>query len=577
MDNPPVYSDYHKKRSVSSYSLDYVPPSANLIMNGSTAAKSIQPTVGEHPYTITSSTMSTPNGNGAIVGNGTLGDHFEQDYDPFANRDKSKATTDSGALLHLIKSSLGSGILAMPSAFKNSGLIFGLFGTIAIGTLCTHCIYLLVVCSQVLSKRVKTPSLGFADTAAVAFETGPPRYRGWAPFAREFVNAALFATYYFGNTVYVVLIAASFKQVFDNHVDEQYHWPVQVWILLLALPLVPLGIIRTLKVLVPFSAIATTFIMLGLASTMYFVVTGESFITSAELRSSADYVGAKPLPSVDSRPWIASLSQMPLFFSTVLFAMEGIGTVLPIENSMEHPQRFLKKFGVLNSSMVLVVTLYTVAGFLGYLRFGPFTDGSITLNLPNDVFAELVKIMVALSIMFSYGLQFCVPSEIMWKRLEPVLRRRRELKRKRKGIPSADLPSVVTPPSMDFAYYTMRGSMILGTILIAALVPDLAPFISLIGSIFFSILGLFCPAVIHIITFWSDGTDGGDKRQHNSRFVFWKNILVIIVSLVALVAGTYASMIDIVAFYHGGSGGGAHGGPSAGLNATVASSSHSAV
>lgn len=52
--------------------------------------------------------------------------------------------SDSGALLHLIKSSLGSGILAMPNAFKNGGLIFGLAGTAAIGALCTHCIYLLV-------------------------------------------------------------------------------------------------------------------------------------------------------------------------------------------------------------------------------------------------------------------------------------------------------------------------------------------------------------------------------------------------------------------------------------------------
>lgn len=54
--------------------------------------------------------------------------------------------SDSGALLHLIKSSLGSGILAMPNAFKNGGLIFGLVGTAAIGALCTHCIYLLVSC-----------------------------------------------------------------------------------------------------------------------------------------------------------------------------------------------------------------------------------------------------------------------------------------------------------------------------------------------------------------------------------------------------------------------------------------------
>lgn len=30
---------------------------------------------------------------------------------------------------------------------------------------------------------------------------------------REFVHTSLFATYYFGNTVYVVFIASSFKQV----------------------------------------------------------------------------------------------------------------------------------------------------------------------------------------------------------------------------------------------------------------------------------------------------------------------------------------------------------------------------
>lgn len=51
---------------------------------------------------------------------------------------------DFDALLHVIKSSLGSGILAMPDAFKNSGLIFGLIGTILVGILCTHGTYLIV-------------------------------------------------------------------------------------------------------------------------------------------------------------------------------------------------------------------------------------------------------------------------------------------------------------------------------------------------------------------------------------------------------------------------------------------------
>ena len=64
--------------------------------------------------------------------------------------------------------------------------------------------------------------------------------------------------------------------------------------------------------------------------------------------------------------------------------MEGIGTVMPIENSMLRPLRFLGCPGVLNTAMIVVVSLYTVIGFLGYVRYGDAAEGSITLNLPED-------------------------------------------------------------------------------------------------------------------------------------------------------------------------------------------------
>jgi hypothetical protein len=51
---------------------------------------------------------------------------------------------DMGSLIHLLKSSLGTGVLAMPMAFNNGGLIFGSVGTIIVGIICTHCVYILV-------------------------------------------------------------------------------------------------------------------------------------------------------------------------------------------------------------------------------------------------------------------------------------------------------------------------------------------------------------------------------------------------------------------------------------------------
>lgn len=281
---------------------------------------------------------------------------------------------------------------------------------------------------------------------------------------------------------------------------------------------------------------------------------------------------------------------------------------------------------------------------------------------PRYRFAEAVKIMVALSILFSYGLQFCVPSEIVWTRLEPWLRKRKQNNMYLNGdktsstvianvIAGGNTTNVMSVDEkkqlelelnqqeapMDGAYYMMRAVMILGTgtyihfsfraetfllvrikvvffnflifsthraVFIAALVPDLAPFISLIGAVFFSILGLMCPAVIHLFAFWEhddeDGEDNGDtdseddldcdgdyyavsddadldggaqhrsqrrrssgrstrRRKGMSRWTMAKDLAIVLIALIALVSGTYASLVDIVAFYGAGGETSGHG------------------
>lgn len=47
-------------------------------------------------------------------------------------------------LVHLLKCSLGTGILAMPQAFARSGLVTGIIATVLVGILITHCLHVLV-------------------------------------------------------------------------------------------------------------------------------------------------------------------------------------------------------------------------------------------------------------------------------------------------------------------------------------------------------------------------------------------------------------------------------------------------
>lgn len=47
-------------------------------------------------------------------------------------------------LIHMLKASLGTGILAMPDAFHNAGYLVATIGTLVIGFLCTYTIHILV-------------------------------------------------------------------------------------------------------------------------------------------------------------------------------------------------------------------------------------------------------------------------------------------------------------------------------------------------------------------------------------------------------------------------------------------------
>jgi len=47
-------------------------------------------------------------------------------------------------MIHLLKGNIGTGILAMPDAFRNSGWAVGLVCTALLGAVCTHCMHILV-------------------------------------------------------------------------------------------------------------------------------------------------------------------------------------------------------------------------------------------------------------------------------------------------------------------------------------------------------------------------------------------------------------------------------------------------
>lgn len=420
--------------------------------------------------------------------------------DSTANLRTSKfSTSDVSAFLNVLKSSLGSGILAMPYSFKNAGLMFGLLGTVIVGFICSHCTYILVKSSQELSFQLKKSHLNYPETSEATFEYAlKGKLQNFTNFSRKLTNMCILLPNYGVGVIYILLAAATVKQVFENHTD--YELNIRWYILFIMIPLLPVGTIRRMKYIAPFSGIANLFLLIGIVLVLYFTT--------------------QDMPPIGSRPLIAEYNKIPLFFCTVIFSMEGIGVILPIENSMRHPKHFLGYSGVFATAMYFVISISVVVGFTGYVKFGDDVQGSITLNLPNDILAETVKILVAIAILFTYGLQVIAAAQVIWKGVKPHISEENE----------------------TFGYYTMRVIMILGHITVAIIVPNLGPVISLIGAIGLTMLGLALPALIETLTFWEGGLGFG-------RWMLWKNIGIGILAVFTLISGTVISTKEIIETY----------------------------
>ncbi|KAJ8667989.1 hypothetical protein QAD02_009652 [Eretmocerus hayati] len=425
----------------------------------------------------------------------------EKSFDPFTERRIANPTTDCDTLTHLLKASLGTGILAMPVAFQSAGLIVGIFATILVAFVCTHCAYILVKCAHVLYYKTRRTQMSFADIAESAFASGPKWARPFAVPSRYLIQISLFVTYYGTCSVYAVIVAKNFNQV-----AEHYYGPINIRlaIAMLILPMILLSWVPDLKYLAPVSMIANVFMGAGLGITFYYLVTV-----------------MEPMDQ-ERTPFIGKIADFPNFFSLTVFAMEAIGVVMPLENSMKTPQHFVGFCGVLNKGMAGVTLIYIMLGFLGYAAYGANTQDSITLNLPvQDVLAQAVKILIGLAVYCTFGLQFYVCLDIAWNGLKDHFQKR-----------------------PTFWNYATRTILVTGAVLLAVAVPTIGPFIALIGAFCFSILGLLIPVFIETVTYWDIGFG-------KFNWVAMKNIIICVIGLMALSFGSQSAIRDILKMYVG--------------------------
>lgn len=150
--------------------------------------------------------------------------------------------------------------------------------------------------------------------------------------------------------------------------------------------------------------------------------------------------------------------------------------------------------------------------------------------------------MMALAIFLSYGLQFYVPMNIIgpWFRTFFTSERAQHVSDAalRSGLVfctckcSNGFPLFVKSSNNSFSFYYF-------TVVLAALVPNLGPIISLVGAVSSSTLALIFPPLIEIITF-------SPNRLGNYYWVLWKDIAIMVFGILGFIFGSYASIMALL-------------------------------
>ncbi|XP_063975259.1 proton-coupled amino acid transporter-like protein pathetic [Diachasmimorpha longicaudata] len=417
-------------------------------------------------------------------------------YDPWATRSSTQRNSDTAVFMHLLKASIGSGILFLPHAFRKAGYATALICAFITGLISCHTAVITVQCTQNLCTRSRKSSLSFAETARVSFEHGPNCIRKYSTAFGVFVNVLVCFVQYQTSVVYTLYIATSSQQIIEYFTG--INLDLRLYIALIFPILCALAMIPNFKYLVPVSVIGTVLMSLGIiGSLMYFI---------------------KDFPDVRRLEPFTDSKEIPMFSSIFLFAIYNMSIILPLENTMKNPRRMVN---ILTTSMIINIFIYAVFGFLGYNKYENSCD-TVIKNLPvEERGAQIVKIMVTLSVVCTYGLQYYVPVTILW----PIIARKIGRNHRSHEI-----------------IFRLLGVTL--SSLLAVAVPQMTPLLGLFTALSITTVMLLIPVAIEASTMWNYT----DNRKSFCCLLI-KDIIIFIVWLLMLVFGVSQNLEEIIQTY----------------------------
>lgn len=267
-----------------------------------------------------------------------------------------------------LKAFVGTGIMFLPKAFNNGGILFSSLTLIIIAFVSMVAFHLLLQC------RAKVGG-GYGDIGKVIAGS---RMRSLILGSITLSQLGFVCT----GLVFVADNWFSFLNAVTNNASPM---TTPALIAVQALLLVPLSFIRNISKLGPAALLADVFIVIGVGYIWYYDI---AWLSTHGIH-----------PTVQ----LFNPHAYTLTIGASIFTFEGIGLILPIQSSMKQPEHFEKLLGVV---MLIITGVFTSVGALCYATFGAETKIEVIDNFPQtSKFVNAVQFMYALAVLVGNPVQ----------------------------------------------------------------------------------------------------------------------------------------------------------------------------
>ncbi|XP_067948403.1 uncharacterized protein [Watersipora subatra] len=392
--------------------------------------------------------------------------------------DGTKSPTKIAANIFI--SFIGSGVLGLPYAFKEAGVLEGVVVLVLVAIISVKAMLLVIDCKYALTEKPSLASskasrksknreeledlidgLQAADDEEIIpkalwgsdLSYGDVGFHAFGNFGQLLVEWAIILSQTGFCCAYLLFISTNLSNYIQVH---QNYW------LLALIPLeFCLCLIGNLK------RLAFTSLFAQISNLMAFgVVFWFDFDEFHKVKAN-----------IPLKEW--SWEGLPFFLCVAIYCYEGAGMILSLEASLHKDIR--NKFQCYFLTVIALVTLlYATFGACGYLSFGRDTKDIITLNLPKPEgggvdFSTIVTSCLCLSLFFTYPIMMFPVSSIIDRKV---------------GI------TPETPKKL--LSILIRAVMVVITGVVVLIIPNFGNLMALIGATCCIWLAFILPAVFHM-------------------------------------------------------------------------------